>query len=69
MTQQARHSNRDVLALAADVFGDAAAAELWLHAPNAVFAGASPSGYLALHPEGAASVRQVLNAIATGGAA
>ena len=60
-------SNRDVLALAADVFGDDDAADLWLSTPSAIFAGASPADYLVTHPEGAAAVCQVLNAIGTGG--
>lgn len=60
-------SNRNVFALAADVFGDDNAAELWLRAPSAIFAGASPADYLVTHPGGAAAVCQVLNAIGTGG--
>lgn len=66
--QDALLSNPDVLAMAAEVFDDEAAAEQWLDTPNTAFEGASPAGYLATHPAGAAAVCQVLNAIATGGA-
>lgn len=58
----------DVAALAEDVFDDEAAARQWLRTPNQTFLGTAPMDYLDTEP-GAKAVRQVLNAIATGGAA
>lgn len=56
----------DVAAMAEDVFEDEAAAKLWLRSPNQTFHGTAPIEYLDTEP-GAKAVRQVLNAIATGG--
>lgn len=58
----------DIVAMANDVFEDDEAARIWLCAPNRTFNQAAPLDYLDTEP-GAMSVRQVLNAIATGGAA
>lgn len=58
----------DVLAMAIGIFEDEGAARAWLAAPNRTFAGAAPMDHLDTEP-GATAVRQVLNAIATGGAA
>jgi putative toxin-antitoxin system antitoxin component (TIGR02293 family) len=57
----------DVAAMAEDVFEDEAAAKLWLRSPNQTFLNTAPIEYLDTEP-GAKAVRQVLNAIATGGA-
>lgn len=57
----------DVAAMAEDVFEDELAAKQWLRSPNQAFHGAAPIDYLDTEP-GAKAVRQVLNAIATGGA-
>ncbi|ATQ77206.1 hypothetical protein CR152_23815 [Massilia violaceinigra] len=57
-----------LVAMAQDVFEDDEAAKTWLRSPNRVFGDAAPMDYLDTEP-GAMSVRQVLNAIATGGAA
>lgn len=57
----------DVAAMAEDVFEDELAAKQWLRSPNQAFLGAAPIDYLDTEP-GAKAVRQVLNAIATGGA-
>jgi putative toxin-antitoxin system antitoxin component (TIGR02293 family) len=57
-----------VLAMARDIFEDEGAARAWLLSPNRTFAGAAPIDHLDTEP-GATAVRQVLNAIATGGAA
>lgn len=57
----------DVAAMAEEVFESEAAAKQWLRSPNQAFHGASPLDYLDTEP-GAKAVRQVLNAIATGGA-
>lgn len=57
----------DVSAMAEDVFEDELAAKQWLRSPNQAFRGAAPLDYLDTEP-GAKAVRQVLNAIATGGA-
>jgi putative toxin-antitoxin system antitoxin component (TIGR02293 family) len=58
----------DLATMAEDVFEDEAAAKQWLRSPNQAFEGAAPLDYLDTEP-GANAVRQVLNAIATGGAA
>lgn len=58
----------DVQAMASEVFEEEPAARAWLVAPNRTFAGAAPIDHLDTEP-GATAVRQVLNAIATGGAA
>lgn len=58
----------DVALMATDVFEDEEAARTWLRSPNRTFQGGAPMDYLDTEP-GAAMVRQVLNAIATGGAA
>lgn len=58
----------DVAALAREVFGTEEAAKSWLGAANRTFQNSAPLDYLDTEP-GAAAVRQVLNAIATGGAA
>lgn len=57
----------DVAAMAEDVFEDELAAKQWLRSPNQAFLGVAPIDYLDTEP-GAKAVRQVLNAIATGGA-
>lgn len=57
----------DVAVMAEDVFEDELAAKQWLRSPNQVFQGVAPIDYLDTEP-GAKAVRQVLNAIATGGA-
>lgn len=57
----------DVATLAEDVFEDESAAKHWLRAPNRTFLDVAPMDYLDTEP-GATAVRQVLNAIATGGA-
>jgi putative toxin-antitoxin system antitoxin component (TIGR02293 family) len=58
----------EVLAMARDVFEDDNAAKEWLRTPNRSFHDTAPMDYLDTEP-GAMSVRQVLNAIASGGAA
>lgn len=57
----------DFMAMAKDVFEDVEAAKAWLRTGNLTFRGAAPMDYLDTEP-GAMTVRQVLNAIATGGA-
>ncbi|MET0267471.1 MAG: antitoxin Xre/MbcA/ParS toxin-binding domain-containing protein [Duganella sp.] len=57
----------DLMHLASAVFDDADAAKAWLRTPNLTFNDAAPMDYLDTEP-GAMAVRQVLNAIATGGA-
>jgi putative toxin-antitoxin system antitoxin component (TIGR02293 family) len=57
----------DVAAMAEDVFEDETAAKQWLRSPNQAFLGVAPIDYLDTEL-GAKAVRQVLNAIATGGA-
>lgn len=55
----------EVEAMALEIFGKDAAS-IWLRSPNLAFSGAAPADYL--HTEsGIKSVRQVLNAIVTGG--
>jgi putative toxin-antitoxin system antitoxin component (TIGR02293 family) len=58
----------DLMQLAHDVFEDEEAAKTWLRTPNRAFHDAAPMDFLDTEP-GARSVRQVLNAIATGGVA
>ena len=57
----------DVAAMAVDIFGDEEGAKRWLTAPNRSLQGNSPLEFLDTEP-GAIAVRQILNAIATGGA-
>lgn len=57
----------EVAARAVEVFGGEDGASRWLTAPNRAFHGGSPLEFLDTEP-GAIAVRQVLNAIATGGA-
>lgn len=57
-----------VTRMAIDVFEDEAAAIEWMRQPNRAFDNAAPLDLMDTEP-GAVSVRQVLNAIATGGAA
>jgi uncharacterized protein (DUF2384 family) len=52
--------------MASKVFGDDEAAKTWLRTPNLTFQDGAPMDYLDTEP-GAIAVRQVLNAIATGG--
>lgn len=54
--------------MAKDVFEDEDAAKTWLRTPNIAFHDIAPMDYLDTEP-GAMAVRQVLNAIATGGVA
>lgn len=58
----------DVAVLAIDVFGGEEGAKLWLTTPNRLLQGSSPLEFLDTEP-GAIAVRQILNAIATGGPA
>lgn len=58
----------DLVAMAQQVFEDEEAAKTWLRTSNRAFRDVAPMEYLDTEP-GAMSVRQVLNAIATGGAA
>lgn len=55
-----------IASMAEDVFGEEAAKQ-WLRNPNSAFSGKAPIDYLDAEPT-AKVVRQVLNAIATGGA-
>ena len=57
----------DLVTMARDVFEDEASAKTWLRTPNRAFHDVAPMEYLDTEP-GAMAVRQVLNAIATGGA-
>ena len=57
----------DLMAMAREVFEDEESAKIWLRNPNPAFHYAAPMEYLDTEP-GAMAVRQVLNAIATGGA-
>lgn len=57
-----------VMRMATEVFGDEAAAKVWMRDKNISFDGAAPMDYLDTEL-GAQSVKQVLNAIATGGPA
>ncbi|MDL2354483.1 MAG: DUF2384 domain-containing protein [Pseudomonadota bacterium] len=58
----------DLLTMASDVFEDEEAAKTWLRMPNRAFGDLAPMEYLDTEP-GAMAVRQVLNAIGTGGTA
>jgi len=58
----------DITAMALEVFDSEEDARGWLNTPNSSFDQHAPLEYLDTEP-GAAAVRQVLNAIATGGAA
>ena len=58
----------DLMTMAQAVFEDAEAAKAWMRTPNRTFRNLAPMDYLDTEP-GAMAVRQVLNAIATGGAA
>lgn len=55
-----------VIAMAQDLFEDDEAAKTWLRRANLAFGNVAPMDYLDTEP-GAMAVRQVLNAIATGG--
>lgn len=57
-----------VIAMAQDLFEDDAAAKIWVRSANLAFGDVAPMDYLDTEP-GAMAVRQVLNAIATGGVA
>jgi putative toxin-antitoxin system antitoxin component (TIGR02293 family) len=57
-----------VARMAIDVFEDTEAAIAWMREPNHALGGQAPLDFMDTEP-GAASVRLVLNAIATGGAA
>lgn len=57
-----------VIGMAREVFEDDDAAKSWLRSANRAFGDAAPMDYLDTEP-GAMAVRQVLNAIATGGPA
>lgn len=57
-----------VARMAIEVFEDRDAAIAWMRQPNRVFGDAAPLDLMDTEP-GAAAVKQVLNAIATGGAA
>lgn len=50
------------------VFDDTEVAKTWLRTPNLAFRNTAPMDYLDTEP-GAVAVRQVLNAIASGGVA
>lgn len=56
----------DLMATARKVFEDEESAKIWLRTPNRAFGSVAPMDYLDTEP-GAMAVRQVLNAIATGG--
>lgn len=58
----------DVTRMAQQVFEDETAAKQWMSTPNHAFNRSAPLDYLDTEP-GAMAVRQVLNAIATGGGA
>ncbi len=58
----------DLVSMVEDVFEDSQAARDWMRTPNKTFLNTAPMDYLDTEP-GAMAVRQVLNAIATGGAA
>jgi len=57
----------DMMSLARDVFDNDEDAKIWLRTPNISFRDVAPMDYLDTEP-GAIAVREVLNAIATGGA-
>lgn len=56
----------NITGMALQVFDDEQHAKLWLRTPNLSFHDAAPMDYLDTEP-GAMAVRQVLNALATGG--
>ena len=58
----------DLMTQARNIFDDDEAAKAWLRTPNVTFHNAAPMDFLDTEP-GAIAVRQVLSAIATGGAA
>lgn len=58
----------DLVTMAQDVFEDEEAAKTWLRTPNRAFRDLAPMDYLDTEP-GAIAVRQVLNAIGSGGVA
>jgi putative toxin-antitoxin system antitoxin component (TIGR02293 family) len=58
----------DLVTMARDVFENEEAAKTWLRTPNRAFSNLAPMDYLDTEP-GAMGVRQVLNAIGTGGVA
>lgn len=58
----------DLVTMAHDVFENEEAAKTWLRTPNRAFRNLAPMEYLDTEP-GAMAVRQVLNAIGTGGVA
>ncbi|MDB5962734.1 MAG: hypothetical protein JWP59_4028 [Massilia sp.] len=58
----------DLAHMAREVFDNKEAANDWLRTPNRTFSNTAPMDYLDTEP-GAMSVRQVLNAMATGGLA
>lgn len=57
----------DLMSIAREVFEDEESAKIWLRTPNCAFHDLAPMAYLDTEA-GAMAVRQVLNAIATGGA-
>ena len=57
----------NLMSIASRIFEDEEAAKTWLRTPNRAFNSVAPMEYLDTEP-GAMAVRQVLNAIATGGA-
>lgn len=57
----------DLMSMAIAIFDDEEMAKTWLRTPNLSFHDVAPMDYLDTEP-GAAAVRQVLTAIATGGA-
>lgn len=56
----------DVMHMARDIFEDDDAAKVWLRTPSVAFNDSAPMDYLDTEP-GANTVRQALNAIASGG--
>jgi putative toxin-antitoxin system antitoxin component (TIGR02293 family) len=66
-TAERRWRLADLSKMAQDVFEDEEAAEVWLRTPNLVFHNTAPIDHLDTE-SGAMAVRQVLNAIDSGGA-
>lgn len=58
----------NLMMMAKNLFEDVEAAKAWLRTPNRAFSDVAPMDYLDTEP-GAIAVRQVLNAIGTGGVA
>lgn len=58
----------DLATMAQEIFEDEEAAKIWLRTPNRAFRDLAPMDYLDTEP-GAMAVRQVLNAIGSGGVA